>query len=286
MGASASESEEISAFSSWILKIGDGIGSNVFGESTIKIPTDLCIQPRDTPISDVVNSTYPDLSTCYADYKYLVERAILAPHHEAVSTINSHVLLQFPGESRCYLSSDSIEVDPGQPNIMESDYSTEFLNSLRVGNFPDHDLKLKIGCPVILLRNLDESIGLVNGTRLVITKLGTWFIEVEILTGTNIGERVFLPRLKLSERFKSLHYTLMRRQYPIALSFAMTINKSQGQTLNHVGLYLHKQVFCHGQLYVALSRVTRKAGIRIYSCNTDGEHVLTMQNVVYREILE
>ncbi|CAI0549488.1 unnamed protein product [Linum tenue] len=247
MGASASESEEISAFSSWILKIGD-----------------------DTPISDVVNSTYPDLSTCYADYKYLVERAILAPHHEAVSTINSHVLLQFPGESRCYLSSDSIEVDPGQPNIMESDYSTEFLNSLRVGNFPDHDLKLKIGCPVILLRNLDESIGLVNGTRLVITKLGTWFIEVEILTGTNIGERVFLPRLK----------------YPIALSFAMTINKSQGQTLNHVGLYLHKQVFCHGQLYVALSRVTRKAGIRIYSCNTDGEHVLTMQNVVYREILE
>ncbi|CAI0400422.1 unnamed protein product [Linum tenue] len=179
--------------------------------TVLKLTQNLCIQPRDTPISDVVNSTYSDLSTCYADYKYLVERAILALHHEAVSAINSHVLLQFLGESRCYLSSDSIEVDPGQPNIMESDYSTEFLNSLRVGNFPDHDLKLKIGCPVILLGNLDQSIGLVNVTRLVVTKLGTWFIEVEILTGTNIGERVFLPRMKLSKRFKSLHFTLVRR---------------------------------------------------------------------------
>ncbi|CAL1413273.1 unnamed protein product [Linum trigynum] len=285
MAESASESEEISAFSSWILQIGDGINSNVFGESTIKIPSELCIQPIHDPISDVVKSTYPDLSTCYSDYKYLVERAILAPHHEAVSAINSQVLLEFPGEPRCYLSSDSIEVDPGQPNIMESDYSTEFLNSLKVGNFPDHELKLKIGCPVILLRNLDQSIGLVNGTRLVVTKMGSWFIEVQILTGTSIGERVFLPRLKLSERYKSLHFTLVRRQYPIALSFAMTINKSQGQTLHHVGLYLHKQVFCHGQLYV-LSRVTRKAGIKIYSCNTDGEHTLSMQNVIYKEILD
>ncbi|CAN1267693.1 hypothetical protein LINPERPRIM_LOCUS12883, partial [Linum perenne] len=76
----------------------------------------------------------------------------------------------------------------------------EFLNSLQIGNFPEHQLKLKVGVPVILLRNLDQTIGLCNGTRMVIRTLGTWFIEVEILTGTHVGERVYLPRLSLTSK--------------------------------------------------------------------------------------
>ncbi|TMX04709.1 hypothetical protein EJD97_005663 [Solanum chilense] len=52
-------------------------------------------------------------------------------------------------------------------------------------------------------------------------------------------------------------FKLNRRQLPVAPCFALTINKSQGQSLNHVGLYLPKQVFTHGQLCVALSRVKK-----------------------------
>ena len=58
-------------------------------------------------------------------------------------------------------------------------------------------------------------------------------------------------------------FKLVRRQFPIIVLFAMTINKSQGQSLGHVGLYLPKDVLCHGQLYVALSRVKTKEGFKI-----------------------
>ena len=61
----------------------------------------------------------------------------------------------------------------------------------------------------------------------------------------------------------NLHAPFRRVQYPVRLAFSMTINKSQGQSLQHVGLCLHPKVFAHGQLYVALSCVTSKAGLSI-----------------------
>ncbi|CAI0401411.1 unnamed protein product [Linum tenue] len=217
---------------------------------------------------------------------YLVERAILAPHNDTVAAINNYVLGLFPGEEVSYFSSDSLEIDAKNQHVEEGDYTVEFLNSLKIGNFPKHELKLKLGCPVILLRNLDQSTGLCNGTRMIVKRLGKWFVEVQILTGTHVGDTVFLPRLSLSVHYKSLNSTLVRRQYPIALSYAMTINKSQGQTLNHVGICLQRQVFSHGQLYVAMSRVTSERGLKILCCDSQGKPVKTMQNIVFTEIFE
>jgi ATP-dependent exoDNAse (exonuclease V) alpha subunit len=78
-------------------------------------------------------------------------------------------------------------------------------------------------------------------------------------------------------------FVLHRRQFLVRVAFAMTINKSQGQTLNNVGVYLPSPVFYHGQLYVAISRVTSSANIKIFSGQGPHEY---MRNVIYREVLE
>ena len=137
----------------------------------------------------------------------------------------------------------------------------------------------------MLLRNLNQSIGLCNGTRLLVTETGQRLLHCMMLTGTNIGETVFIPRTALNATDVKWPFTLQRRQFPVRVCYAMTINKSQGQTLSRVGLYLKKPVFTHGQLYVAISRATSRSGLRILIENDDGMCGSQTRNVVYREVL-
>lgn len=85
--------------------------------------------------------------------------------------------------------------------------------------------------------------------------LGEYFIKAKIMTGSRKGDIAFIPRIDLAPSEAILQFTLKIRQYPVILSFAIPINKSQGQSFNNVGLYLPKPLFSHGQLYVTVSRV-------------------------------
>ncbi|TMW96876.1 hypothetical protein EJD97_006627, partial [Solanum chilense] len=72
----------------------------------------------------------------------------------------------------------------------------------------------------------------------------------------------------------------------LATCNAKTINKSQGQTLQRVGVYFPKQVFTHGQLYVAASRVTTREALEIFNADEDSEDHTHIKNIVYTEIFQ
>ena len=152
---------------------------------------------------------------------------------------------------------------------------------------PPHKLVLKIGTIVMLIRNLNPKQGLLNGTRLLVQNLYENFIETVILTGSNNGAKVLIPRMTLMPSDSNLPFQLKRRQYPVILAFAITINKSQGQTFESVGLYNPENIFSHGQLYVALSRTKNSSNLKIYSEN--GKQVankLYLKNIVIDELLQ
>ena len=112
------------------------------------------------------------------------------------------------------------------------------------------------------------------------TEKGKFVLEAKVISGSNIDEKVFIPRLSLSSSDVKIPFKFQRRQFPIFVSFAMTINKSQGQPLKNVGIYLPSPVFLHDQLYVAISRVTSKQGLKILIVDGDGENTNTTSNVV------
>ena len=97
----------------------------------------------------------------------------------------------------------------------------------------------------MLLRNIDQTNGLCNGTRLQVIDLKKNVICAIVLTGTNIGDKIFISRMNLIPLDVGMPFKFQRRQFPIALCFAMTIKKSQGQLLTKVGLYFSHPIFTH-----------------------------------------
>ena len=111
-------------------------------------------------------------------------------------------------------------------------------------------------------------------------------IDAEVATGPMKGQRVLLSRLTITpSNVENFPFTLKRCQFPVRTAFAMTINKSQGQTLHTVGVYVPQPVFTHGQLYVAGSRTGDPDGLKICVPGVPLDEDMFTRNMVYREVL-
>ena len=218
------------------------------------------------------NQPHPD--------QYFLDRTILAPRNLQVHDINSTILNSIaPQEKMTYLSADSVtdrEYDYVQPEV---------LHTFNPSGFPLHQLELKNGPPLMLLCNLDPIHGLYNGTRLRLIRSTQRILECRVLGGVGNNNVVFIPHMALDSGLEDSLVPFHQLQFPVHLAYAMTINKSQGQTLQHVGLNLTSPVFSYGQLYVALSHCTHPRNIKVlFPHDPDHPANTKVTNVVWNEV--
>jgi hypothetical protein len=262
----------------WLLDIG--AGNNLDGSETVQLPEGMCL--NDKTVESLINSVYPGIGRGDKSADYFLDRTILACRNDEVDDINEAVLAKFPGNACTLLSADSVQTQDGAVNDYQP-YPTEYLNSLTASGLPLSKLTLKPGCPIMLLRNLDPAKGLCNGTRMILNQIRPRVLDCTVISGDPRFSGVLIPRITLTPSNETLPIPLRRRQFPVRLAFSMTINKSQGQSVKHVGLNLQTAAFSHGQLYVALSRCTSASRIKVLlPANCENRRT---PNIVYKEVL-
>ncbi|XP_057444799.1 uncharacterized protein LOC130737046 [Lotus japonicus] len=150
--------------------------------------------------------------------KFLEERCILCPTLECVEKVNYFMLDLLPGNTIEYLSLDSTCKSDEDTELQSKWFTTEFLNDITCSEIPNHKIILKEGAPIMLLRNIDQAVSLCIGTRLIVADLGTNVIKATVITGTNIGEDIFIPRMDMVPSVSGYSFKFERRQFPISLS--------------------------------------------------------------------
>ena len=238
-------------------------------------------------LNNLIERVYPMvvLSDALNSSQRLYKSAILTTRNDTADELNGKILDSMPGTILHLLSADEAVTSPTDGVDELFQISPEYLQTLNPNNFPPARLSLKVGCIVMLLRNINAEAGLCNGTRLMIKEIGSYVLKVAVLKEINseVEQIEMIPRITLDTMEDDYPFILRRTQFPVKLSFAMTINKSQGQSLQYVGIDMRYPVFSHGQLYVAMSRSTRVD--KIYVLHPEEAIGNKVENIVYPELL-
>ncbi|XP_074352274.1 uncharacterized protein LOC141691434 [Apium graveolens] len=162
-------------------------------------------------------------------------------------------------ENLSYFSVDAAEEFGGTDEDLNEAFPIEYLNSLNVAGMPPHDLKLKVGAVVMLMRNLNQTLGLCNGTRMIVTKCLRFCVECEIICGTFVGSKHFITRMEIS---------------PSDTKDAIQIGTETNAFTD---------LLCHDNQQIS-SRVTSPTGLTIFVDDQSGAATNITQNVVYKEV--
>ena len=211
-----------SAWSDYLLSVGEGKLKIecINGIEYTQIPSGMMIESG--KVADLISSVYPNLPEMYQDKMWLYNRAIICPKNDDVNEINSVVLSKLPGVEHSFYSIDQVNDNDARATV-------EVINKLNPQGMPLHKINLKLGAIIMLLRNLNPAEGHCNGTRYVVTNMAKHVIEAVIPDGLHKGKILYIPRIP----------NMTRIQFPIKLAFAITSNKSQGQSLASIGIYLN-----------------------------------------------
>ena len=275
--------KDLEQFVEWTLSIRKGDSKEV----TLPVDMVACTIPKNSKenpnaeqqaMSRFVDEIFPDITTNIVNPEWLEGRCILATTNKEVDMINDMVQSRLPGNSDRLPSADTLENNGDLLRINE-----EYLHTLMPNGFPEHILRLKVGMPLMLLRNLNPKGGLCNGTKMIYVKnWGNKALECKIVGNLRT---VLIPRITFIPKVGEFAFEWRRKQFPVRAAFATTINKSQGQTLKFAGVWLRSQVFTHGQLYVACSRVGDPDGLK-FAVREDKEgDTEKVPNVVFKEVL-
>ena len=312
---SVEDRKELENFCDYLIKMGDG-SLKTDDTGAIPIPKRFLLPPNDPQgLLEWVYGDRPEPLPVFGscplhiynklrekNAEYYSDKAILCPKNIDVDQLNEQILKTLPGEENVYLSADKIpEGDAEGLHV-----TTEFLNSINLSGLPPHLLTVKVGCVMMLLRNLNPKIGLCNGTRILIISMTRRILRGVILTGSHQKRVCIIPRVTLIPSNNPFPFKFGRRQFPVRHAYVMTINKSQGQTFRRTGLLLPDSCFAHGQLYVAFSRCGHPpndkdhTGLKVVvydtpiqgqkesdgGIRTNDAEGITTQNIVLKEIFK
>ena len=288
------KSDDAAQYDQYLISVGEGkIETNSdIGEFMIKTPDKMISVSKD--LKGFVDEIFPNLRMKIKRgleerdilgpnwNQFVHKRAIICARNQDVEDINQICLDEMEGDEMEYLSADNCIHKKDDIN-----FPTEFLNSLTPNSCPQHRLVLKVGAPIILMRSIDAINGHVNGAQYNVIGLGKNYIHAQLAVGPYVNgpkPEILIPKIKFLPEDRKLPFEFQRIQFPVRLGFAITSNRSQGKTYECIGIYLTRDFFTHGQLYVALSRVGSANHVKIFKPKSSPSFGF-MKNVVYQEVL-
>ena len=202
---------DVQQFSQWLLEVGHG--QNMDSSSQVHFPEHMRIANDNS----LINHIYPTIdSTPPPPPEYFLNCMILAPRNADVGEMNQKILEMMTGNVRQYISADEMVQEAGADPDGGDNIPVEFLRSINSSSLPPGKLNLKIGCPIILLQNLSPSMGLCNGTRMVITQMSNRVLEACLMGGEHDGEIAMILRITLTPSGAAdVTFQFKRHQFPV-----------------------------------------------------------------------